>query len=292
MNIVFLNGEFVEKEAAKVSVFDRGFLFGDALYEVIPIVNGQPHAEELHLQRLDVGLQSIHASNPYTFDQWKQILSSLISRNDPYTDLTGHHIYLQISRGTEASRSHRIPKGLKPTVVAFIQKNKKPTDAILKQGLTAITIADPRRVDCSLKSTSLIANIMALQAAVEENATEAIFIDRENYALEGTQSNLFIVHRGHVITPPLSQRILGGVTREIIMDILAENNLPVQEKPITKEELLAADEVWISGSIKGIYPIVKIDNQIIANGKPGPLWQQANSALRAHHNNLQVEAVA
>jgi D-alanine transaminase len=283
MNVVFLNGEFVDKESAHISVFDRGFLFGDALYEVIPIVNGEPHAEEMHIQRITQGLASIHIANPYTLEQWKQIFSSLISRNDPHTELMGHHIYLQISRGVETSRLHRLPKGLKPTVVAFLQKNKKPTEKIIQSGLTAITVTDPRRDNCSLKSTSLIANIMALHAALEENATEAIFIDKENYALEGTQSNLFAVVDGCVVTPPLSQRILGGVTREITIDALRKNNMPVKEKQITKDQLLTADEIWITGSIKGIYPIVQLNGQSIGTGKPGSFWQEANTHLKAHN---------
>jgi D-alanine transaminase len=280
MNIVFLNGEFIDKEAAQISVFDRGFLFGDALYEVIPIVEGKPHAEELHIQRLTAGLNSIHIGNPYTIDQWKQILASLISRNDLQEELTGHHIYLQISRGTEPTRLHRLPKGLKPTVVAFIQANKKPAEKLIKAGLSAITIPDPRRRDCSLKSTSLIANLMALHAALEENATEAIFIDKEDYALEGTQSNLFAVVNQQVVTPPLSQRILGGVTREIVIDSLQQHQIPVTERKITVTELTQADEIWITGSVKGVYPIVSLNGQAVGSGKPGAIWQQAHTLLK------------
>lgn len=282
MNIVFLNGEFVDKESAQISVFDRGFLFGDALYEVIPIVDGKPHAQDMHIERLTRSLESIHISNPYTMDQWKQIFSSLISRNAPQIDLPGHHIYLQISRGVEAIRAHRLPKGIKPTVVAFIQESKKPSEKTIKSGLTAITVKDPRRNDCSLKSTSLFANIMALHAALEANATEAIFIDKEDHALEGSQSNLFTVINQQVITPPLSQRILGGVTRECIIHTLKENNVPFAEKKLTKDQLLAADEVWITGSIKGIYPIVRINEQTIGKGKPGPVWEQVNNYLKLH----------
>jgi D-alanine transaminase len=275
MNIIFLNGQFVDKESAQISVFDRGFLFGDALYEVLPIINGAAHAAELHLQRLISGMESIHISNPYSINQWKQILASLISRNDPEIDLVGHHIYLQISRGTEPTRMHRLPKGLKPTVVAFIQKSKKPSEKSINAGLTAITISDPRRHDCSLKSTSLIANILALHAALEGNAIEAIFIDKDNYALEGTQSNLFTVIHQCVVTPPLSQRILGGVTRELIINSLLKNEIPVEERKISKQELLAADEIWLTGSIKGIYPIVMLDGQTIGDGTPGSLWKKA-----------------
>jgi D-alanine transaminase len=280
MNIIFLNGDFVDKEAAQISVFDRGFLFGDALYEVIPIVEGKPHAQELHIQRLTEGLASIHITNPYTMDQWKQILASLISRNDLQDELTGHHIYLQISRGTEPTRLHRLPKNLKPTVVAFIQKNKKPAEKLIKSGLAAITIPDPRRRDCSLKSTSLITNIMALHAALERNATEAIFVDKENYALEGTQSNLFAVMGNQVITPPLSQRILGGVTREIVIHTLQDNQVPVRERKLPADELQQADEIWITGSVKGIYPIIQLNDQPVGTGKPGAVWKKAYQFLK------------
>ena len=280
MNIVFLNGEFVDRESAQVSVFDRGFLFGDALYEVIPISDGKPHAQDMHIDRLSDSLEAIHISNPYTPDQWKQIFASLISRNNAQIDLPSHHIYLQISRGVEPTRAHRLPKGIKPTVVAFIQESKRPSEKSIKSGLTAITIKDPRRDDCSLKSTSLFANIMALHAALEANATEAIFIDKENHALEGTQSNLFTVINQQVVTPPLSQRILGGVTRARIIQTLKDNNVPFEEKEITKSQLLTADEVWITGSVKGIYPIVSINKQAIGQGKPGPIWKQVDNYLK------------
>jgi D-alanine transaminase len=283
MNIVFLNGDFVEKDAAQVSIFDRGFLFGDALYEVIPVIDGRAHAQEMHIQRLTDGLASIHITNPYTIEQWKQILASLISRNDLQDELNGHHIYLQISRGVEPARAHRLPKGIKPTVVAFIQQNKKPADKLIQSGLAAITLPDTRRHDCSLKSTSLIANIMALHIALEQNATEAIFIDKDNYALEGTQSNLFAVFGQEVITPPLTQRVLGGVTREILIRSLQNNNIFIAERAITKDQLIQADEIWITGSIKGIYPIVTLNGQPVGMGKPGEFWKRAYTYLKEDH---------
>lgn len=281
MNIVFLNGEFVEKESAQISVFDRGFLFGDALYEVIPILNGKPHTEELHIQRLNNSLAAIHISNPYTTDQWKQIFASLISRNDLQDYSMGYHIYVQISRGAEPTRTHRLPKGVKPTTVAFIQHNKKPEEKVIQSGLSAITIPDPRRNDCSLKSTSLIANIMALHTALEKNATEAIFVDKDGHALEGTQSNLFAVFDGAVVTPPLSQRILGGVTRELVINSLKQNNIAVKEEKIDHKQLAIADEIWITGSVKGIYPIVKLDGQCVGKGIPGEVWKKAYTYLKA-----------
>lgn len=285
MDIAFINGEFIHKDKASISIFDRGFLFGDALYEVIPIVGGQLYAEEKHINRLSEGLSSIHITNPYTQAQWHQILHSLLNRNDIQPSNCGSHVYLQVSRGVEPTRTHRLPKGVKPTVVAFVQESKKPQPNTIRAGLKAITLPDPRRKNCNLKSTSLIANIMALHSAIEKDATEAIFIDDKGLALEGTQSNLFVLIGDTIKTPPLTSRILSGVTREQIIHILHAHNFSIEETHIQKNDLLSADEVWITGSIKGVYPIVQIDAVTIGRGTPGPIWGKVDALLKNSHLN-------
>ena len=281
MNIVYLNGEFIAKEKAMISIFDRGFLFGDALYEVIPIIDGGLLGEEIHLRRLMHGLDTIHINCPMQADDWHQILVKLLEINDLPTRKEGYHIYLQVSRGTQKKRTHSIKHNSKPTVVAFIQENSKPDPRVIAQGLSAITIEDPRRQNCELKSTSLIANILALNSAINADSTEAIFIN-DGHVMEGTQSNVFVVHDKKISTPNLNSRVLPGVTRQLLMEFLATQNMPCKETAVTEQQLHNADEIWITGSIKGIYPIVSLNQQPVGQGRPGPVWNIISELFSKH----------
>lgn len=271
MQTIYLNGNFVSQDEAKISVFDRGFLFGDSIYEVIPVFRNNFVGINQHLERLNQSLTAIKIEPPLKIEEWHLILRELLQLNTyKEDDLT---IYLQVTRGAPLNRSHAIPTQVKPTVLAMCYPTpKKPFNEVAK-GFSAITETDKRRTDCFIKSTCLLPNVLSYQHALDQSACEAILI-RDGYALEGTSSNLFIVKNNTVITPPLSPNILSGVTRDIILQLCDANNIPTQESPIKKEELYQADEVWVSGSTKEICPITSIDNQTIGQGQPGPMWQR------------------
>lgn len=269
--IVFLNGQFVPIEEAKVSVMDRGFLFADSIYEVIPVHYNQLFGGEQHLQRLEKSLAAIEINNPYSKTEWLALLQQLIEMNPTQGDHRA--IYLQVTRGAPAERAHIFPKNTAPTV--FIQStifNPVPYEELIK-GAKAITIEDIRWHWCYVKSTTLLANVLGAEQAQRNNAKEAIYL-RNGFAMEGTSSNLFIVKNGAVVTPPLSKEILGGVTRDLVIKLLQEINIPVQEKMISEQELRQADEIWMTGSIKEILPIVTLDDKPINNGQVGTIGLQ------------------
>jgi len=270
LTIVYLNGEFLPESQAKISIFDRGFLFGDSVYEVIPVFNQKFTGLVEHLERLTASLQAIHMAVPLSVTEWTAIFEKLIDLNSPAVDQC---IYLQITRGAAENRRFGIPHHIKPTILAICFPSPKKPLGIIRKGLRAITLQDKRRIQCHIKSTALLPNVLAYQTALDQNTDEAILI-RDGYANEATSSNLFIVKNNVLITPPLKPEILAGVTRKIILKIAISQQIPSLERNITEIELLNADEVWLTGSTKEIYPIVVINESIIGNGKPGPLWKK------------------
>jgi D-alanine transaminase len=269
MSIVYLNGQFVAQENASVSILDRGFLFGDGIYEVIPVYAGHIFSLHEHLIRLQRSLQAIKMISPLTDEQWSNILHELLVLNNKQQG--DQCIYIQITRGAESNRNHLIPTDIEPTVLAICLSPKHASYEELSQGFCAITLDDRRRYDCSIKSINLLPNVLAYQQAHDAGCAEAIFI-RDQQALEGTSSNLFIVKNGVLQTPPLSPHILAGITRSFILDLAKQHQIPMEEIPITEKMLRAADEIWLTGSLKQIYPIITLDDKPVGTGKVGPLW--------------------
>lgn len=271
MNIVYLNGKFLPQEQATVSIMDRGFLFGDGIYEVVPVFDGHLFGFEEHMERFDRSLNSICMKNPLSHDQWKTVLTTLIEKNDK--SVGTYNCYCQVTRGADETRSHTFPEHLAPTTVAFLTPSKSIPFEVAEKGFSAITLDDTRRRDCHIKAITLLPNILQMQLAKSKGAIEAILI-RNNEVLECTSSNIFIVKDGVLLTPPLSDFILSGVTRHVIIELAKKNNIPIKEISIKPEMLFSADEVWVTGSSKEICPIVKINDQMIGNGKTGPLWKK------------------
>ena len=270
MDIIYLNGQFIQKSSAKVSVLDRGFLFGDGVYEVIPTYQRKPLGLKLHLNRLDKSLNAIHIKPPYSLDQWKSILKQLMAANQ-LTD-QNFSFYLQVTRGETNERLHEFPKNVTPTVMICCKTLLSPSIETLKKGFNAISLPDERRQNCYIKSINLLPNVLAYQQAKSKNAIEAILINN-GYALEASSSNLFIVKNNILITPPLSPKILSGITRHIILQLAKQNAISVIERMIKENELYDADEVWVTGSNKEICPITQLNNQSISV-TVGPLWHE------------------
>lgn len=279
MHYVFLNGEYIKADEAKVSVFDRGFLFSDAVYEVIAVYNKRLFMLDAHLQRLYNSLDSIHLDIDPASLNIEEILYRLIEINEA---VPVHQIYFQVSRGSYGQRQHNLPDIIRPTVLAFCMDHPPPTADELACGFTAITINDMRWKRCDIKTTGLLANILSARYAHTLNNHDAIFI-HQGYAIEGTSSNLFIVKDGTIYTPPTAANLLAGITRAAIISVAGDAGIPLQERMISKDELLDSDEVWLTNTTKEVRPITQIDNHIIGNGQPGPMW----SRIHQHFQTLK-----
>ena len=265
--MVYLNGKFILKSEAFISVMDRGFLFGDGVYEVFPVYNGLILGLESHLKRLQKGLDAINIVNPYDKKGWISIINKLISYHQ---ENRKQAIYLQISRGCDDDRKHTHGK-LEPTVYMQSSPFKSQTKDDLLIGSDAITRDDTRWSQCDTKATSLLANIMFAQEAKNHGVEEVILI-RDGIVTECSSSNLFLVKNNSVYTHPKGPYILPGITREIAIDCAKYCDIEVKEVTFNKDSLMDADEVWISSSTREIVPINRIDNSLINNGKVGEIW--------------------
>jgi len=267
---VFLNGEFMPLAEAHISPLDRGFLFGDGVYEVIPAYAGKLFRIEQHLDRLDNSLNGIRLRNPYSKLEWTQILTQLI-------DLQGyenHSIYLQVTRGADSKRDHSFPSdNVKPTV--FIMSNELLSTPVATRhdGVCAITKPDDRWQHCDIKAITLLANILLRQQATDQGCTETL-LTRDNKVIEGAASNIFIVADNVIKTPGKGQQLLPGITRDLILEIAEQQHMDTFEGDISIDELFSADEVWISSSTKEVLPVISIDEKPVGDGVPGPVWQK------------------
>lgn len=270
--IVYLNGDFLPINEARVSVLDRGFLFGDGVYEVVPIYNGKTFQLDEHIARLQHSLDAIKLEVQTAAIDFVKIIASLLELNNAI-ESQDYSLYIEVTRGPAEERAHAFPGQVSPTIFLMLKPLKPLIYEELQCGKKAITHQDIRWQYCHIKSISLLPNVLLYQAALNSDCDETILI-RDGLVVEGTSSNVFMVKNGVVFTPPLSQERLSGVTRSVILKILQENSLPFYEQNITVEQLFTADEVWISSSTRSIFPIVVIDGRIIGDGKAGAIWQK------------------
>ena len=267
-NIVYLNGQWLPANEAKVSAFDRGFIFGDGVYEVIPVYGKRPFRLKQHLDRLKRSCDAIRLTNPCKDTDWKTIIEKLISESDAQDQM----VYLQITRGV-APRDHAFPENVEPTCFAYGKALNFPDEKTQSHGVSAITTQDIRWLRCDIKAVALLANVILRQSAVENGAAEAILL-RDESLTEGAASNIFIVKDDCIITPPKSELILPGITRDLVVELAHANNLCIEERAVSVEELMTADEVWMTSSTKEILPIVNINNNPVGTGKPGSMHKR------------------
>ena len=266
---VFLNGDFVPLSEASISPLDRGFLFGDGVYEVIPAYAGKLFRCDQHLDRLQNSLDGIRLRNPYSRQQWKEILNELLQLQA----YENHSIYLQVTRGADQKREHSFPKNIQPTVFIMSTELNTGEIAIQHEGVCAITREDNRWQHCNIKAITLLANILLRQEATDQNCSETI-LTKDGHVIEGAASNLFIVEFGIIKTPELNHQMLAGITRDLVLEIATLQDIEATEDRITINELFNADEVWLTSSTKEILPVTHIDGKAIGRGEPGPMWQQ------------------
>lgn len=282
MTTAYLNGTFLPLEDASVPVMDRGFLFGDGVYEVIPVYGGKLFRLAHHLQRLRNSLQAIRIDNPLTESGWETMLTELVSRNVT----PDQAVYLQVTRGVAAKRDHAFPADIRPTLFAMSTPMATSADIDSIAGATAITLPDIRWKLCNIKAITLLPNVMLRQQALDTGAVEAILI-KDGYAIEGAASNIFIVKNGLLITPPNGPALLPGITRDLIIELAARHAIPFREADITEAELFAADEIWLTSSTREMSPVTLLDDTIISAGKPGPLWKHMISLYQDYKAALR-----
>jgi len=277
MSDVFLNGSYVAEDKACVSVQDRGFLFGDGVYEVIPVYGGKLFRLEQHLKRLNNSLLAIRLDNPHTDQQWEKILQRLAAQHGE----TDQSLYLQVTRGSDKQRDHKFPEVVTPTVFAMSTTVETHSGTHQDTGARAITLEDTRWKYCNIKAITLLPNVLLRQQAIDAGAAEAILL-RDGWATEGAASNLFIVHDDSLLTPPQGPRLLPGVTRDLILELADTNGIPYREADISETQLREADEIWLTSSTKEIMAVIGLDEATVSNGQPGNHFQRMVGLYREY----------
>jgi D-alanine transaminase len=252
-------------------------LFVDGVYEVIPVYGGKPLRLEAHLRRLDESLAGIRMQSPYQDIEWSTIFDRLISGNHD------QQIYLQVTRGADHKRDHAIPSQLTPTVFAMCSA----ITPIPLAGIKAVTVQDSRWDRCNIKAITLLANVLLRQEALDEGAAEAILV-RDGLVLEGSASNIFLIKDGRVITPPKGPSILPGITRDLVLELAASLGFPTEQRDIHVEELLSADEFWITSSTREILAVTELDGRLLHGGQPGPVWRKVLTAYQDYKSALRL----
>ncbi|MBX3302509.1 MAG: D-amino-acid transaminase [Nitrospira sp.] len=264
-DVAFINGRFIPWEDATVSIDDRGFQFGDAVYEVIRTYRGTPFQLEAHLVRLDRSGRELFIPQPYSKAQWKQWIQHGLS-------LAGYQeakIYIQITRGV-APREHSFPSQSRPTIVMTVRELRGLPSEIRRTGITACTREDLRWGRCDIKSVNLLANVLAREEARKAGVFETIFV-RDGFVMEGALSNVMVVRDGVVMTAPEGPRILSGVTRTAVLDLAKKEDIPIEERSVPLDELYKADEVFLTGTTLEVLGVVQVDGRTIGSGQPGPV---------------------
>jgi len=267
--MVFLNGRFLPLEQATVPVLDRGFIFGDGVYELIPVYSRAPFRMDEHLARLERSLTAVRIANPYARDKWRSVIRELVAQQ-PGED---QGVYLQVTRGV-AKRDHAFPAGVEPTVFAMSNPLVNPPRELVEQGVAAVSAPDNRWLRCDIKSISLIGNVLLRQRSADAGAAETILF-RDGILTEASASNVFVAKNGLVLSPPKSNLILPGITYDVVVEIAQQLGMPLEFRDIREAEVRAADELWVTSSSKEILAVVELDGKPLGEGRPGPLFRRA-----------------
>lgn len=277
----YLNGRFLPVQEASVPVMDRGFLFGDGVYELIPVYGGRVFRIDQHLRRLERSLSETGIPNPYPRERWREVAAELVRRAGP-ADLS---VYLQVTRGVASLRDHAFPEAVTPTVFAMATPLSRPRQAWLEAGISAVVLEDIRWRRCDIKGISLLANVLLRERAVELDAVEAILV-RDGHVTEGAASNVIVVRDGVLQSPANGPELLAGVTRDLVLELARVDGLPVEERVLPREALATADEIWVTSSSKEILAVTRLDGQGVGTGRPGPLWQRVHALFQTYKSRL------
>jgi D-alanine transaminase len=271
---VYLNGEFMPLDKARVPVLDRGFIFGDGVYEVIPVYSRRPFRLPHHLQRLGRSLEAIRLANPLTDGEWTRLIGDIIARNAG----DDQSVYLQVTRGV-AKRDHAFPKEAKPTVFVMSGPLVTPPQELVENGVPCITGTDFRWLKCDVKSVSLLGNCLLRQSAADAGAAEIVLF-RDGYLTEASASNVFVVRRGMLLSPPKTHLILPGITYDVVLELAAAVGISIELRGIPEAEVRSADELWLTSSTREVQAIVALDGKPVGAGRPGPLFRKVYQAFQ------------
>ncbi len=267
----WLDGTLLPLAEARVSVLDRGFLFGDAVYEVLPVYAGHPCRMDEHLERLAASLGATAIPDPYDRAGWRAVLGRVIEANDG-GDLA---LYLQVTRGVAPKRDHAVAPGLVPTVFAMAMPLPPRTPELAARGLRAVTVTDSRWARCQIKATTLLANVLHKLQAGSQEADDALLV-RDGHVIEATASNVFAVLDGVAVTPPVDPGMLTGVTRNLVLELAAAHGIETREAVLPLADLAAASEIWLTSSTREVVPVTTLDDRPVGDGRPGPLWRSVD----------------
>ncbi len=283
MSIAYLNGSFLPLEEARISPMDRGFLFADGVYEVIPYYDGKSFGLKGHLKRLQRSLHEIKLPVDISVEGWERLIDSLVSKNEG-GDLS---VYLQVTRGAYTKRDHAFPEKTNPTIFLMVSPIASPlaADVTKAEGISAITVPDIRWDRCDIKSIALLPNILLKQQAAAEGAQEAILV-RDNLITECAAANVFVVKNGTIYTPAKGEHILGGITREVIIALALEHDMPLEEISMDVSLITQADEIWISSSTRELVPVITLNGHAVGSIFPGPVWKQMASYYQANKKRI------
>ncbi len=279
--VCYLNGKRLPLEEARISPLDRGFLYSDGVYEVMPVYGGRPFRFEAHRERMTRSLGDVLMRDPHTPEEWREILGSLIAANGG----GDQYIYWQVTRGAENGRNHAPLPDIPRTVFAFCAPLPAAPANLAEKGVACITAIDTRWARCDIKSVSLLANVLLRQLAVDADAAETILL-RDGEMMEASASAVHVILRGEIRTPPRSRKILPGTTRSVMEEMAARAGIPFRSVSVSEAELRAADEIWISAATREVQPVTTLDGRPVGSGKPGPLWQRVYDEFQRYKQQL------
>ena len=266
--MIYLNGEFMPLAQARVPVLDRGFIFGDGVYEVIPVYSRHPFRLAEHLRRLQASLAGIRLSNPHDDAEWTRLVRRLIELNEP----EDQSLYLHVTRGV-AKRDHAFPRGVAPTVFMMSNALVTPPRDQIEKGVGAITATDNRWLRCDIKAIALLPNVLLRQLAVDAGCVETVLL-RDGSMTEGAASNIFVVKDGILLAPPKNHLMLPGITYDVVLELAQADGIKLEVRPVAESELRGADEAWLTSSTKEVLAIVRLDGKAVRGGVPGPLFRR------------------
>lgn len=266
---VYLNGQFLPLAEAKISPLDRGFLFGDGAYEVIPVYSRHAFRIDEHLNRLQRTLDGIRLDNPHAVGEWRALVEHVIAANN----FDDQSVYIQVTRGADDKRDQAFPAGVQPTVFIFTAPLVTPTAVQRETGIAVVSALDNRWLRCDLKTVALLANVLLRQQAIDAGCVETIML-RDGYLTEGAASNIFAVKDGVLLAPPKDHRMLPGITYDVVLELAASHGMPYEVREIAESEVRAADELWMTSSTKEVLPITLLDGKPVGTGRPGPAAEQ------------------
>lgn len=277
---VYLNGEFLPLAEARIPVLDRGFIFGDGVYEVIPVYSGKPFRLDAHLLRLQASLDGIRLVNPHGAESWRTLIAKLVAAQG-YDDQS---LYVQVTRGV-APRDHAFPKGVTPTVFMMANPLVTPSQTLKATGVCAITAPDNRWLRCDIKAVSLLPNVLLRQRAVDADCAETILL-RDGFLTEGAASNIFVMKNGLLAAPPKSNLMLPGITYDVVLELAAAHGIPHEVRAIPEAEVRTADELWMTSSTREVLAITQLDGLPVGDGRPGPAAQRMDAFYQQYKNQV------